>query len=166
VNIASWNGMSWTPIGGGVSESETCGSDGGIHCLAGWGSRLAVGGDFGLAGETVSHHLAVWDCSPLTGIGGTGFAVSGLLPGIPNPFVDATSIRFRLTETAPVDLVVYDVQGRRVRALRSKERHTAGLHVVSWHGRDDSGRIVSPGVYFVRLRAGETTETRKVTRLR
>jgi hypothetical protein len=168
VNIASWDGMSWSPIGGGVSESETCGSDGGIHCLAGWGPRLAVGGDFGLAGEAVSHHLAVWDCSPLTGIGGTDPAavVSGLLPGIPNPFVDATSIRFRITETAPVDLVVYDVQGRRVRALRSKEKHAAGLHVVSWHGRDDSGRIVSPGVYFVRLRAGETTEIRKVTRLR
>jgi flagellar hook assembly protein FlgD len=42
----------------------------------------------------------------------------------------------------------------------------AGLHDVPWDGRDDAGRGVAPGIYFVRLTAGDVAQTRKVARLR
>lgn len=39
----------------------------------------------------------------------------------------------------------------------------AGQHEVTWDGRDESGRSVGSGVYFLRLKAGEWTERSKVT---
>jgi len=38
--------------------------------------------------------------------------------------------------------------------------------VISWDGTDDSGRRLSPGVYFVRLEADEFKKTEKAILLR
>jgi hypothetical protein len=37
----------------------------------------------------------------------------------------------------------------------------AGTHLLRWDGRDDGGRRVASGVYFLRVTAGERTEDRK-----
>ena len=50
--------------------------------------------------------------------------------------------------------MVYDVLGRRVRALYSGETLTVGHYRTSWNGRDDEGRSVASGVYLYRLTAG------------
>jgi alpha-amylase len=71
----------------------------------------------------------------------------------PNPFNPGTLIRYHLTETAPVQLGVYDVAGRRVARL-VEEVQEAGSRIVSWDGRDQAGRTVGAGVYFARLVAG------------
>ena len=73
----------------------------------------------------------------------------------PNPFNASTVIAFDVSGTIPVHLVVYDVLGRRVRALHSGETLTAGHYRTSWNGRDDAGRSVASGVYLYRLTAGE-----------
>jgi hypothetical protein len=83
-----------------------------------------------------------------------------LAPNRPNPFRGGTTIRFGLPQPGRVRLEVHDVSGRRVRTLCDGER-PAGVHTVAWRGRDDRGLVVSPGVYFVRLRAGAFTATRK-----
>ena len=72
----------------------------------------------------------------------------------PNPFNANTIIAFDMSRTAPVHLVVYDVLGRRVRALHSGELLTAGNYRTSWNGRDDEGRQAASGVYLYRLIAG------------
>ena len=51
-------------------------------------------------------------------------------------------------------LVVYDVLGRRVRALHSGETLTAGHYRTPWNGRDDEGRPAASGVYLYRLSGG------------
>jgi hypothetical protein len=38
--------------------------------------------------------------------------------------------------------------------------------MVFWRGRDDAGRTVTPGVYFVRLQARDFTAHRKVVLLK
>lgn len=73
-----------------------------------------------------------------------------LFPASPNPFGDRTSIRFALGYAGPVTLTVVDVTGRRVRELLRGDRGE-GSHQVSWSGRDDAGRTVPNGIYFVRL---------------
>ena len=73
----------------------------------------------------------------------------------PNPFNANTTIAFDVSGTVPVHLVVYDVLGRRVRALHSGETLTAGHYRTAWNGRDDAGRSVASGVYLYRLTAGE-----------
>ncbi len=68
----------------------------------------------------------------------------------PNPFNPATTIRMQLDAAVSLDVVVFDLRGRRVRALHSGI-HPAGPVELRWNGRDDSGREVSSGVYAVRV---------------
>ena len=72
----------------------------------------------------------------------------------PNPFNANTTIAFDVSKTVPVNLVVYDVLGRRVRALHSGETLTAGQYRTPWNGRDDEGRPAASGVYLYRLSGG------------
>jgi flagellar hook assembly protein FlgD len=57
-----------------------------------------------------------------------------------------------LSRTGQVRLGVFGAHGERVRSLVNAD-HEAGPHEISWDGRDDQGRRVGPGVYFVRLDA-------------
>ena len=68
----------------------------------------------------------------------------------PNPFNPATTIAFDLPRPGPVAVEVYDLAGRRVRALFSGPRE-AGHHELTWNGRDEQGLGVGSGVYLVRL---------------
>lgn len=71
------------------------------------------------------------------------------LQNAPNPFEGSTTIRFHLDVAGPVELGLYDVQGRFVRALIDGVR-SAGDHSISLDARGLPG-----GVYFYRLRQGD-----------
>ena len=77
----------------------------------------------------------------------------GLEQNGPNPFRDATTIRFRIPEATRVRCEVLDVSGRLVNVLAEGD-HAAGVHAVGWDRRDAAGSAVRPGVYFYRLTAG------------
>ncbi|MGQ0722165.1 MAG: FlgD immunoglobulin-like domain containing protein [Candidatus Eiseniibacteriota bacterium] len=83
----------------------------------------------------------------------------------PNPFRESTTLSFELPTAAEVSLDVLDVTGRRVASLMDG-RCGAGARQVAWDGRDDGGRRLAAGVYFVQLRTGETTTTHKVVMAR
>ena len=65
----------------------------------------------------------------------------------------------------PADAVlrVYDVAGRLVRTLAA-ENLPVGSYVRAWDGRDDGGREAGAGIYFVKLVAGATVDSRKLVR--
>ena len=66
----------------------------------------------------------------------------------------------------PVEIIVYDVGGRKIRRLVSGVR-TEGEHRVTWDGIDDNGKIVASGVYFYRLHfGGRLVETKKMMLLK
>jgi len=78
-----------------------------------------------------------------------------LLPGGPNPFRRATTVRFRLGSPQRVTADVLDVAGRRVDLLLDGRALGAGPHELRW----PAGRTApAAGVYWVRLRAGDGTE--------
>jgi hypothetical protein len=79
----------------------------------------------------------------------------------PNPFNPVTRFRFEVPASTPVSLVVYDVSGRRI-AVLADEQFEAGWFTRTWDGRDDSGREVTSGIYFVRLEAGDLRTTKKM----
>ncbi len=83
----------------------------------------------------------------------------------PNPFREQTTLALRLESAARVRLTIVDVAGRRVREIDAGMRG-AGEHAISWDGRDERGRPVSAGPYFVRLSAGEKRTTERVVRIR
>ena len=83
----------------------------------------------------------------------------------PNPFNPATRIEYSIPSAGPVRVVIYDVQGRLTRLLVD-EVQTTGEHEVLWWGRDDSGAVISSGIYFVRLEFDGDTKTRKLVFLK
>ncbi len=103
---------------------------------------------------------------------GTDVADDQTLPGLiqldqncPNPFTPATTIRFVLSTSSPVNLSVYSIQGRLIRTLVDDMR-APGDHIVEWDGRDAVGTEVAAGVYLYRLSTGELEETRKMILVR
>jgi hypothetical protein len=83
----------------------------------------------------------------------------------PNPFNPETEIGYGLSQASHVNLVVYDLLGRKVRTLVS-EHQSAGSQSVIWDGRDEQGAQVASGVYFYRLKAGEFCAARKMIMLK
>lgn len=79
-----------------------------------------------------------------------------LLGNYPNPFNPATTIRYKLPETAHVRIDVYDVTGRRV-ATPVNDLRDEGSHneIFQAHG-------LAGGVYIYRLQAGDFFRTRKM----
>ncbi len=79
----------------------------------------------------------------------------------PNPFNPATAITFELPQEAKVELSVYNLLGERVTTL-TDSRMRAGIHRVTWAGRDDNGRDLPSGVYFYRLNTEEKDITKRM----
>jgi len=84
-----------------------------------------------------------------------------LRPNYPNPFRRTTTIEYSLPSAQDVQLVVYDVLGRRVETIVDS-RQQAGFHTLQW----DGGRSLASGMYFARLVAGSTTKTERLVILR
>ncbi len=61
-------------------------------------------------------------------------------------------VAYRLPDSARLEVSVFDVTGRLVRILETG-RSAGGVRSPAWDGRDDGGRLLSPGVYFLRLAA-------------
>jgi hypothetical protein len=88
-----------------------------------------------------------------------------LYQNYPNPFNPSTTISYSLPRRVEVTLTVYNVLGQRVARLVAEEQ-PAGVHAAVWDGRSDAGEIVSSGVYFYRLTAGDFVASRKMVLLK
>jgi len=98
--------------------------------------------------------------------------VAGILPeaaslsqNYPNPFNAETQIRFTLPQATQVTLAIYNLLGQEVKQLASAQ-FAAGEQVVTWNGTNNDGAIVPSGVYFYRLKAGDSVENMKMTLLK
>ena len=91
----------------------------------------------------------------------------GLQPPVPNPFRGGTLMSFVIpgVGASQADLSVFDAAGRRVATLFSGPAQP-GRHDVNWNGRCADGTLAGSGLYFVKLRTGAGTRTRKVALLR
>lgn len=79
----------------------------------------------------------------------------------PNPFNPDTQISYQLTTSGYISLNIYDLLGREIKTLVSKEQ-ASGNYTVSWDGKDESGNIVPSGIYLYTLKAGSFTESKKM----
>lgn len=88
-----------------------------------------------------------------------------LHPNYPNPFNPKTTIRYDIAKDSHVDLAVYNLMGQNLVSLINKNE-TAGSKSVTWDGKDQFGKEVCSGMYFVVLRSVEFIATQKVILLR
>lgn len=65
----------------------------------------------------------------------------------PNPFNPETTIKYSVSRKSFVQLKVYDVTGRLINNLVSKNL-SAGSYSAVWNGNDINGNSVSSGIYF------------------
>lgn len=83
----------------------------------------------------------------------------------PNPFNPTTTIQYHLNNSGQVKLEIFDVTGRKIKTLIN-EYKSAGNYKTTWNGISDIGNIVSSGVYFYRLQAGNLAETKRMILLK
>jgi len=96
----------------------------------------------------------------------TPSAVAALEQNFPNPFNPTTSIAYVVPEGgAHVILRILDVRGRLVRSL-VHGFIPGGRWIQPWDGTDAQGVRVASGTYLVRLEAGASTHTRRITLLK
>lgn len=118
--------------------------------------RTAVGCGTTLAAELEDDGAGVLGGSTVapTSAGGISTTSQG------NPLTGARRLRWTLERAGDVRLDIVDVTGRRVRQLAAG-MYGAGTHEFTWDGRDDDGRTLRAGAYFVVGRVGsERTSAR------
>ena len=105
-------------------------------------------------------------CDPvITDLAGALPETTALLQAYPNPARvgqgASVTVPFRLAEASAVRIVVYDVLGREVAVLADDELG-AGSYEVGW----PEARSLPAGSYLVRLTAGATVQTQRLTLIR
>lgn len=152
-SLAAFNGQS-TQGNWILTVSDNAGADTGS--IVDWEllSTPAVGGTCVVCEATATG-------SPVVSAG-TRFSLS---PARPNPSRGGTEIAFSLARSSATQLSVFDVSGRRVATLISRDL-AAGPHRVTWDSRDEAGNAVAAGVYFYRLTSGTDTAMERMTVLR
>jgi len=88
-----------------------------------------------------------------------------MLKNEPNPFKDRVTISYNIPITSKTSLEVYDITGKLVKTITNKVE-TIGHKEAIWDGKDIKGKEMSSGLYFVKLKSGETELTSKVMLLR
>jgi hypothetical protein len=81
-----------------------------------------------------------------------------------NPSGGPAVLRMTLPARGHVEVTVHDAAGRRLRTLANGS-FPAGPTRLRWDGRDDGGKRVAAGVYFVSAKTGSGSATRKVVRI-
>jgi hypothetical protein len=111
-------------------------------------------------GETTSLKLAIGTKAYVQSKADRVLPKEVQLAAYPNPVEQSGTLEYTLPETAEVTLRVYDVLGRELATLAqgTKEagRHTARIGT----------EVLSNGVYFGRLEAGNQTRTQKIVVVR
>lgn len=87
-------------------------------------------------------------------------------PVVPNPARSGSGVSLDLDVPRRVAtrIEIHDVAGRLVRTILDGSSDQ-GAHRLTWDGTDNAGHRIGAGVYFVRVRAGEFTASRKVVLL-
>jgi hypothetical protein len=118
--------------------------------------------------------VMIWSQGALAGVGGPcdgcinpGLPVKfSLANALPNPTQGRMSISYSVpVPGSRVAIKVFDVRGRLTSALVDEPR-TPGRYTASWDGRDESGKPVAPGIYFIRMEARDFRAGSKVVLVR
>jgi hypothetical protein len=156
--LARWTGTSWTPSNG-IPDAP-------VFALASFGNTLHVGGDFLRLSTTTSPFWAKDSTCAVVRVEprapGSGLQLGA---SVPNPGWGAMRIPFSIGVPGQLRLMIYDVAGRRVRALVDGWTE-GGESAAIWDGRDENGLSSPPGTYFCRLQKDGVTVSNRIVLLR
>ncbi len=87
------------------------------------------------------------------------------LINFPNPFNPITTIKYTIPFAGNVELVVYDITGRKVSDLFQGNKH-AGTYTYIWNAKNNNTGELSSGVYLLSVKAKDYFKTIKMIYLR
>lgn len=113
----------------------------------------------------------IGDNSMVTSVDGDEYNLAlvegfGLVKNYPNPFNPSTIISFTLPQKEIIKLSIYDILGREVARLLNNEALSAGQQEIIWNGRDNSGNILSTGVYIYKISSSDFSVSKKMMLLK
>lgn len=151
-------------LGTGLATAWNPRPNGQVTAIASSGGLIYVGGAFStVLGQPRPHFAGVTDLVVAVGEPlATGRAFS--LRASPNPSRGDLALQITLEAPGEAELGIYDLGGRIVRRLH-RGPLPIGVSRLNWDGRDDRGRALGAGIYFVRARAGTQRSSFKVLRL-
>jgi hypothetical protein len=79
----------------------------------------------------------------------------------PNPFNPTTVIHYQLLKAGNVRLTIYNLLGQNIRTLQDTFQN-AGEYSIVWDARDNRNGLVSSGMYYYRLEAGDNIFQKKM----
>ncbi|MDO9578577.1 MAG: T9SS type A sorting domain-containing protein [Candidatus Cloacimonadales bacterium] len=88
------------------------------------------------------------------------------LSNYPNPFNPSTTINFSTEQNEQYELSIYNIKGQKVKTFSNLQISQSPNHQITWNGTDQTGKPVSSGIYFVRLKAGEIEASCKMLLLK
>jgi hypothetical protein len=163
-NIAYWNGASWNALDNGVGGGPAPI----VWTLAASGDHLYAGGFITIADSQFSSGIARWTLASFDHGGSDPYpiaeerSVSGPSLALKSrPAGDAIEISYALTEESRLQMEIFDVTGRAV-AVLVDEVQQMGSYALSWNGLTASGKKAPAGIYLLRMKAGQATETAKL----
>jgi glucose/arabinose dehydrogenase len=152
------SGSSWSvapPVAGQPSASDwgrgfeqvtdyTVGPDGAL-----WYARKSTN----YLNDTGEIHriVYVW---PAADVAGDETAPVRFSAPYPSPSRGLVNLEYALSVPGPIELSIWDAQGRYVRTLAKDFAAETGRHRLTWDGRADDGRAMTSGIYWARLTTG------------
>lgn len=91
-------------------------------------------------------YLSQRESVTVTAAGVGDIAADGQSAGFGNPVYLGSSVRLLASSIPGAGVSVFDIQGRVIRMLSSRPQGET-----NWDLRDEAGRLVAPGIYFVRF---------------
>lgn len=144
---ANWTGWISVAAGAGVPSGASC-------CFT---VTFVCDGEPGVI--DVCAEACLW---PVLSVPGNATGMEfGIYSTAPNPTRTGMMIGFAMPKPGLARLDLFTLAGQRVRTLVNGPAG-AGMNTVRWDGRGENGRALPPGAYFVTLRAGDRSASRKV----
>ena len=165
----------------------TVGNDGNhFNQSINYGTNSAVSPEVANALYYASDHLPVFaDFISLSSTNTDSQTISAsnlILQNFPNPFNPTTTIYFNLTtehtslrnasawQAESTELIIYNIKGKKIKTLECGESLSTiadGVsYSITWDGRNDNNNPVSSGIYFIKLKIGKSTYSKKITLLK
>jgi hypothetical protein len=157
-----WDGATWTEVPASVPGASYVVRSGGMEIVGScdvWCAGFWTLAD-GITGFTLAERLQLG--TPTSTLAADRAEGPSLV--FQNPFPPGSPIRFETRSEQPVSLALYDVSGRRVCTL-FESAGMIGTKSLTWSGHGDSGVLLSRGVYFVMLDAGDGRTIKKLVLL-
>ncbi len=121
-------------------------------------------GDPRIYGDQIDLGCYEWNPMEIDNVVNTSSLLS--FTNYPNPFNPTTTICFSVPEASKVEMDIYNIKGQKVKRLVNDD-YPRGNHKVQWQGVNETGRQVSSGVYFYRLKVnGKSIGVKKMLMLK